>query len=171
MISFLFSFRLFCFIFFLQSTFFLFVNLFIYFATTIILQCGEKLSRVGKIITGLYLSYPGQAKFQTFPHKTRRAVYMKEKKSWPGQNGDPPCFVTLFRRWVQPPSPANFPFYKPLCSSSRVNSVKTGAILDNQSIGERCWVGQRSHLFFPKRHIIAFSSYEQSLRTFYFYKS
>ena len=97
-ISFLFSFRLFCFILFLQSTFFLFVNLFIYFATTIILQCGEKMSRVGKIITGLYLSYPGQAKFQTFPHKTRRAVYMKEKKSWPGQNGNPPCFVTLFRR-------------------------------------------------------------------------
>ena len=50
-ISFLFSFRLFCFILFLQSTFFLFVNLFIYFATKIILQCGEKLSRVGKIIT------------------------------------------------------------------------------------------------------------------------
>ena len=63
MISFLFSFRLFCFILFLESTFFLFVNLFIYFATTIILQCGQKLSRVGKIITGLYLSYPGQANF------------------------------------------------------------------------------------------------------------
>ena len=63
MIFFLFSFRLFCFILFLQSTFFLFVNLFIYFATTIILQCGEKMSRVGKIITGLYLSYPGQANF------------------------------------------------------------------------------------------------------------
>ena len=62
-IFFLFSFRLFCFILFLQSTFFLFVNLFIYFATTIILQCEETLSRVGKVITDLYLSYPGQANF------------------------------------------------------------------------------------------------------------
>ena len=63
MIFFLFSFRLFCFILFLQSSFFLFENLFIYFATKIILQCGEKLSRVGKIITSLYLSYPGQTNF------------------------------------------------------------------------------------------------------------
>ena len=79
-ISFLFSFRLFCFILFLQSTFFLFVNLFIYFTTKIILQCGEKLSRVGKIITAYTWATLGEPTFQTFPYKTRRAVYMRDKK-------------------------------------------------------------------------------------------
>ena len=80
MISFLFSFRLFCFMLFLQSTFFLFVNLFIYFATTIILQCGEKLSRVGKIITDLYLSYPGQANFSNISSQNEAGFLHERQK-------------------------------------------------------------------------------------------
>ena len=84
-IFFLSSFRLFCFILFLQSTFFLFVNLFIYFATTILLQCEEKLSRVGKIITGLYLSYPEQAKFSNISLQNEASrLHEREKKlAWP----------------------------------------------------------------------------------------
>ena len=80
MIFFLFSFRLFCFILFLQSTFFLFVNLFIYFATKIILQCGEKLSRVGKIITDLYLSYPGQANFSNISSQNEAGFLHERQK-------------------------------------------------------------------------------------------
>ena len=80
MISFLFSFRLFCFILFLQSTFFLFVNLSIYFATKTILQCGEKLSRVGKIITDLYLSYPGQANFSNISSQNEAGFLHERQK-------------------------------------------------------------------------------------------
>ena len=132
------------FFFFSFVCFVLFFFFYIYFAAKIILQRGEKLSRVGKI-TGLYRSYPQL--FKRFLTK-RGEPFTWETKSWPGQNGDPRCFVTLSRWLVHPPSPANFSLYKPLCSSSRVNSVKKGAVLDNQSTGERCWVGQRSQLLF-----------------------
>ena len=83
-IFFLFSFRLFCLILFLQSTFFLFVNLFIYFAQ-------RQYYNVEKSCPGLERSSPaytwatlGKPTFQTFPYKTRRAVYMRDKKlAWP----------------------------------------------------------------------------------------
>ena len=75
-------FVLFCFVFtinFLNS-----FRKFIYFATKIILQCGEKLSRVGKII-GLYLSYPERANFSNISLQNEASrLHEREKKlAWP----------------------------------------------------------------------------------------
>ena len=78
--SFFLSFVLFYFVFTIN---FLSFRKIIYFATKIILQCGEKLSRVGKIITGLYLSYPGRASFSNISlQKEASRLHKRKKLAW-----------------------------------------------------------------------------------------
>ena len=81
----------------------------------------------------------GDPTFPTFPYKTWRTVYMRNKRLARLEvKSDPPSRVTLLRWSGHPPSRANF-------SPRR----------DNQSMRERCWLGQRCQLFL---------SYKRSLK-------
>ena len=140
------SFVLFYFVFTIN---FLSFRKFIYFATKIILQCGEKLSRVGKI-TGLYLSYPERANFSNISLQNEASRLHERKKGGLARMVIRLALSPFFDGKITLLARPTFSLYKPLCLSSRVNSVKTNAISDNQSVGERCWVGQRSHHFFLK---------------------
>ena len=67
----------------------------------------------------------GDPTFPTFPYKTWRTVYVRNKRLARLEvKGDPPSRVTLLRWSAHPPSRANF-------SPRR----------DNQSMRERCWLG------------------------------
>ena len=72
----------------------------------------------------------GEPTFHPFPYKTWRTVYTSNKKL---------------------ASRTNFSPYRHFGSPSRFNSVKTiracaGAVLDNQSMRERCWLGKNGLL-------------------------
>ena len=144
-----FSFVCFVCFFFVFTINFLSFRKFIYFATTIILQCGEKLFRVAKI-TGLYLSYSGRANFSNISLQNEASRLHERQKVGLARMVIRLALSPFFDGKITLLARPTFSLYKPLCSSRRVNSVKTNAISDNHSMGERCWVGQRSHHFFLK---------------------
>ena len=164
-LAFFLSFVLFYFVFIINFPSF---RKFIYFATKIILQCGEKLSRVGKI-TGLYLSYPGRANFLNISLQNEASsLHERQKKlAWPEWWSALLCHPFLMVK--SPSSPGQHflyinPFARPAGSTLSKRTLYFGQSEHRRALLSRA----KKSPFFPKRHIIAFSSYKQSLRTVFF---
>ena len=117
-------FVLFCFVFTIN---FLSFRKFIYFAIKIILQCGEKLSRVGKN-PGLYLSYPGQANFSNISLQNEANRLHERQKVGLARMVIRLALSPFFDGKITLLARPTFSLFKPLCSSTRVNSVNWRAL-------------------------------------------